>query len=79
MEVNYTYEELKRERMTVLIENLIREMAKQDNLGFFKYIKTQKLCSSEESTEILMDVLYGLDDENYKKFIDKLTDVIIDM
>ncbi|WP_462424467.1 hypothetical protein [Fusobacterium ulcerans] len=35
--------------------------------------------SHYESTDMFIDKLGGMDDEDYKKFIDKLTDTIIDM
>lgn len=79
MELNYTFEELKRERMTVSIGNLIREMAWQDKIVFFKNIETQEKYNHNESAEILTNAIAELDDEKYEKFITKLSYVLSDM
>lgn len=79
MEINYTYDELKRERMTVLIDNLIREMAQQDKIAFFKNIETQEKHNHNDSAEILTNAIAELDDEKYEKFIIKLSYALSDM
>lgn len=79
MELNYTFEELKRERMTVLIDNLVREMAWQDKIVFFKNIETQEKHNHNDSAEILTNAISDLDDGDYEKFLIKLAQALLDV
>ena len=83
MENGYTYEELQRERLTGIItgiiNGLILELTWQDKIKCYKGTDMKIPISHYESTDMFIDKLGGMDDEDYKKFIDKLTDTIIDM
>lgn len=79
MEVNYTYEELKRERTATLIGSLILELAWQDKITAHRDMTMTEKLNHYEAADIFIDKLSGMEDEDYKKFIDKLTDMIIDM
>lgn len=79
MENGYTYEELQRERLTGIINGLILELTWQDKIKCYKGTDMKIPTSHYESTDMFIDKLGGMDDEDYKKFIDKLTDTIIDM
>lgn len=79
MENGYTFDELKRERLSGIINGLILELAWQDKIVFYKLPDRKIPLVHHGSADVLINRLAELDDEDYKKFIDKLTDTIIDM
>lgn len=79
MENGYTFDEVKRERTTTLIGSLILELAWQDKITGHKDVSMTERLNHYEVADIFVNRLSELEDDDYKEFIDKLTDMIVDI
>lgn len=76
----FTYDEVARERLTILLEGVIRELAWQDEIKtFYKKDKMLCECSYKETAELFTDRIYGMDDKEFAEFKNKLIELIYDI
>ena len=75
MKPEYTYKDLERSKITSLLSGLIRELAWQDKI-YLTDIKTKQKVDYNETTEILIDRIECMEDEEYEKFISKMIEVL---
>ncbi len=75
MKPEYTYKDLERSKITSLLSGLIRELAWQDKI-YLTDIKTKQKVDYNETTEILIDRIERMEDEEYEKFISKMIEVL---
>lgn len=75
MKPEYTYKDLERSKVTSLLSGLIRELAWQDKI-YLTDIKTKQKVDYNETTEILIDRIERMEDEEYEKFISKMIEVL---
>lgn len=73
---NYTYDEIQRERLTILLEGIIRELAWQDNLVIYTGKNFKIKCDHNETSDFFIDRLSGMDDESFKELKKKLLELI---
>lgn len=78
MKPGYTYEDLQRAKIEVLVSSLLKELAWQDKLVLYEVTGGKKISDSE-TISIFEDKLCCMEDEDYNKFIDKLLDVLSNM
>lgn len=74
--INYTYDEIQRERLTVLLEGIIRELAWQDDLVVYTGENFKKRCDHNETSDFFIDRLNGLDDQNFIELKKELLGII---
>lgn len=75
MKPEYTYKDLERSKITSLLSGLIGELAWQDKI-YLTDIKTKQKVDYNETTEILIDRIERMEDEEYEKFISKMIEVL---
>lgn len=73
---NYTYDEIQRERLTILLEGIIRELAWQDNLVVYTGKNFKQRCDHNETSDFFTDRLSGMEDEEFIEFKKKLIELI---
>lgn len=78
MKQGYTYEDLQRAKIEVLVGGLLKELAWQDKLVLYE-VEGGKKISDSETISIFENRMCGMEDEDYNKFIDKLLDVLSNM
>lgn len=78
MKQGYTYEDLQRAKIEVLVSSLLKELAWQDKLVLYEVAGGKKISDSE-TISTFEDRMCCMEDEDYNKFIDKLLDVLSNM
>lgn len=75
----FSYDEVQRERLTILLNGIIRELAWQDDIIMHSNTELKNKIDYKEVSEIIIDKLYSLEDEDFIKFKKKLIDLIYDI
>lgn len=75
MKPKYTYKDLERGRITSLLGGLIRELAWQDKMYLID-TETKEKTNYNETTDLLINRIECMEDEDYEVFISKLTEVL---
>lgn len=75
MKPEYTYKDLERGRITSLLGGLIRELAWQDKMYLID-TETKEKTDYNETTDLLINRIECMEDEDYEVFISKLTEVL---
>lgn len=75
----FNYEDIKRERLTAILSGLIYELAFNDYIQMFEDKELLIRTDYREATDIFIDKLSSLDDEDFKKFRDKLVNLITEL
>lgn len=72
----WNYEEVEKEKVILLIVPIVKELSSQNKIKIFE---DEILLRDWEIANIVEDKLSSLDDEQYKEFLNKLTNVLMDM
>ena len=75
----FNFEDIKRERLIAILTGLIHELAFNDDIQMFEDIELLTKVDYKETANIFIDKLSSLDDEDFKKFRDKLVNLITDL
>lgn len=75
MKPEYTYKDLERGRITSLLGGLIRELAWQDKMYLID-TETKEKTDYNETTDLLINRIECMEDEDYEVFISKLTEIL---
>lgn len=77
--MEWSYEDVTREILQGLLNGVILELAFRDDIVMHKDIEKTKRMNYREVAGILTDMMNGADDEQFKKFKNKLVDLIYDI
>lgn len=77
--MEYTYEDIKRERLISLLSGLILELSWQDDIKMFKDTTLNEVVSYKDVTEIFIDKLSCLDDERFDEFKKKIVELLCEI